>query len=114
MNSQRLPIVLRNREPLGDLPFVPAEYDWGQDMWMLSGVPLVDAEVVGRTQITETREGVDQPESHGAARSHGFGTTIETRTREGIDQPEHAETFSIQRCKTLMTKTVEGVDQEEH
>lgn len=60
-SEQRLPIVPRNREPLEDLPPVPAEYDWGRDMWMLGGRPLLDVEFAGQTIRTATREGVDLP-----------------------------------------------------
>ena len=67
----------------------------------------------GETEITETREGIDQPEST-LARTFSaspFGETLITRTREGVDQPEAMQFSPF--GETIYTATREGIDQSE-
>ncbi|WP_338826203.1 hypothetical protein MTBGP_06930 [Moorella thermoacetica] len=112
---QKLPLVLKVRQKVTDESFPEGEYNPKEDLWLTpEGLPMVLQIIPGRTLITATGEGIDQPEHYEILRTR-FGETISTRTREGIDQPEHyeLETAVDGWGRTLITKTREGIDSTE-
>ena len=114
MQRDRLPVVLRKREPVVDIDDMGGVYDSARDLWVdESGTPLIATLRPRPTTISETREGIDQTEHHEMLKTR-FGETMQTATREGIDQREHAEpTVGALWGKTLITKTREGIDSSE-
>ena len=116
------PYILLGRKklPQEKAPSPDEVYDENLQIWIdkNSGAPLVSHLRVGaqptkfgETTITETREGVDQPE--GAVHASEFGEALQTRTREGIDKTEGTSLQASQVGETTMTKTREGVDRTE-
>ena len=116
------PYILLGRKklPPESAPSPEDVYDQQRQVWIdkNSGMPLVSCmrthahpTQFGETTLTETREGVDQPE--GAVHASQFGETINTRTREGVDQPEGNALQASQLGETTLTKTREGADQSE-
>ena len=112
---QKLPLVLKQRERVPDESFSEGVYNLKEDLWLTAeGLPLVMQIFPGRTTITQTREGIDQPE-HYESLMTTFGETVLTRTREGIDQQESSELANTvdEWGRTLITKTSEGIDTSE-
>jgi hypothetical protein len=116
------PYILLGRKklPPESAPSPEDVYDQQRQVWIdkNSGMPLVSCmrthaqpTQFGETTLTETREGVDQPE--GAVHASQFGETINTRTREGVDQTEGNALQASQLGETTLTKTREGADQSE-
>ena len=95
-------------------------YDPVLQLWIdsASGRPLIetlrdspDASKYGETQLTDTREGVDQ--SEGTIQASAYGETTITKTREGADQTEAVGFDASQYGETTHTATREGADQTE-
>jgi hypothetical protein len=141
------PFVLRDcRElPPEPGPSGDQEFDRRLQLWVCkeSGLPLVLSmqardSTFGETTITETREGVDQPDTSNMSASQFGETTITRSDGEGADQPffsdlsssQFGETTRLrvtelaaqatllddlasQFGETTLTKTQEGVDQPE-
>jgi hypothetical protein len=116
------PYILLGRKklPPESAPSPEDIYDQQRQVWIdkNSGMPLVSCmrthaqpTQFGETTLTETREGVDQPE--GAVHASQFGETINTRTHEGVDQTEGNALQASQLGETTLTKTREGADQSE-
>ena len=92
-------------------------YDPQQQLWIDSqtGVPLVLSSAAanttrfGETTITETREGIDQTETHSIHASR-FGETTITKTQEGVDQSEITALVPPQLGETTVTVSVEDMD----
>lgn len=117
------PFVVRGRTALPPDPEPSGSefYDRDLQLWVdaVSGNPVVNrlaskvgASQFGETTLTETREGVDQPE-HGGIQSSAFGETTMTKTLEGVDQGEIVEMGMSQFGETAITRAQEGVDQPE-
>ncbi len=112
--------LFRFKETIEDEPECKlASYDNELQIWIDNRTkkPLVESfnnrqcSDYGETLITETKEGIDQPE---ILSSSDFGETIITVTSEGIDQTEIChQGSSTQFGETILTKTSEGIDQQE-
>src|SRR5271157_1746831 len=111
----------RKRLPPERSPSTEHVYDEQQQIWIdrSSGIPLVcgirenaQPSQFGETVMTESGEGVDQPEG-GSFQASEFGETIFTATREGLDQTEGSVSLASEFGETILTKTIEGVDQTE-
>lgn len=118
MNKKdRLPLVLRYRELVEDSPGFNGIYNSEKDVWIsdVTGQPLIFADEMGKTLITESGEGIDQPDILETHTRTPYGESINTATREGIDQPEIMELGSIKNDfgRTTITRTSEGIDQTE-
>ena len=116
------PFVLKGSKelPPEPPPLRHHSYDHDAQLWMNteSGLPLITelttaprASQLGETTITETREGVDQPEISMLASE--YGETTMTKTSEGVDQSEGSQLLSSPLGETTYTRTREGVDQSE-
>lgn len=117
------PFILRSRRrlPPEGAPSRNEIYDRHRQLWVdrESGEPLVcrmrarvQPSQFGETTLTETREGVDQPEAAVFDASQ-FGETTVTKTSEGVDQSEIALLPPSQFGETTLTSTSEGADQTE-
>ena len=116
------PFILKGATEIPPEPAPPPEhvYDPQLQLWIdnRTGVPLVISSVganatrYGETTVTETREGVDQPETNSILASR-FGETTITKTKEGTDQSELAALAPIGLDETTTAATVEGADNPE-
>ena len=116
------PFVLLSRKklPAERLPSDDEVYDERLQLWInkKTGTPLVDEMRThvqtrfGESTVTESREGVDQPEVAGFEASR-FGETTMTDTVEGVDQVEIATFDASPFGETTLTRTHEGADQSE-
>jgi len=117
------PFILKGRRklPPESAPSSEELYDEHRQLWIDkdSGEPLVSclrtqaqSSQFGETQITETREGVDQSEIAAFRASH-FGETTITKTTEGIDHSEIVALSASRFGETIVTATREGHDQRE-
>ena len=116
------PFILKNAKRIQTSGISLDDYDYDPDrqIWIdpRNNLPLVistldnPATHYGETTITETMEGVDQPESHSLLSSQ-YGETTITKTAEGVDQTEITALQATRYGETTITATVEGVDRPE-
>ena len=116
------PFILKGatKIPPDTMPQSEHVYDPQRQLWIdnRTGVPLVisskgvNASPFGETSITETREGIDQPETNSIHASR-FGETTMTRTREGVDQSEVTALVSTRFGEAVVTATEDSTDNPE-
>ena len=95
-------------------------YDLQRQLWIhaRTGIPVVTSSMassasrLGETTVTETREGVDQPEA-ASMRASTYGETTFTKTIEGADQSEVTALAPTRFGETTFTATVESADNPE-
>lgn len=115
------PFILkcRTKLPSEDRPSDDCIYDQHEQIWIeiTTGNPVVmrsgrcvKASQFGETSLTESHEGVDQPDV-ATLRASSFGETTHTAAIEGVDEPHMAILRASQFGETTITKAPEGTDQ---
>lgn len=113
MGPFKLPLVLRAREPLTScVDNKEITYDINRDITVYESTqkPIIFLDEIGRTLLTESGKGVDQPEITEISVSSLYGRSTQTFTSEGIDQHETIEGINNIWGRTTITRTSEGLD----